>query len=206
MRTPSAADDKAPREGAESGAGTARFMIDRLTEQQTAAIARAVMVDPELSAKVDIKLPESFVGGLALPAEVLTDKRATYLRNAPCSKPALLLANTGDDEDQSLRDITPIGSPDLIARPGLWVQVASAGVPVTDDDKRWWEKALSGLGALHAVSLDRFAAYVLRTRALIDIDGLPAARRSGRCLAQPGMAEELRRIQPHRPAVSRSGL
>ncbi len=173
LRPESAADDAALHQGTESGAGTARFMIDRLTMEQTAAIARAVMAEPELSAQVDIKLPESFVGGLALPAEVLTDKRATYLRNAPCPKPALLLANTGDDEAESLRDLTPVGSLDLIARPGLWVEAASFGVPVTEEDKRWWERALSGLGALHAVSLDRFAAYVLRTRTLIDADALP---------------------------------
>ncbi|MFG2078700.1 FtsK/SpoIIIE domain-containing protein [Nonomuraea maritima] len=173
VRPASTTNDAAPRADADNGGGTARFIIDRLTKQQTAAIARAVMGDPELSERVDIKLPESFVGGLALPAKVLTDKRATYLRNAPCRKPALLLANTGDDEDQSLHELTPVGSPDLIARPGLWVQVASAGVPVTEDEKRWWEKALGGLSTLHAVSLDRFAAYVLRTRALIDVDGHP---------------------------------
>lgn len=153
--------------------GTARFIIDGLTRQQVAAIARAVVGDPELAPKVEIKLPRSFVGDQALPADLLTDKRATYLRNAPCSKPALLLANTGDDEDQSLRELTPVGSPDLIAKPGLWVQAACSGVPVIDEEQRWWEKALGGLGALHATSLDRFAAYVLMTREMIDVEGQP---------------------------------
>ncbi|HET9898959.1 MAG TPA: FtsK/SpoIIIE domain-containing protein [Streptosporangiaceae bacterium] len=165
--------DQLAGHGADSAAGTARFMIDRLSAQQTAAIARAIMADPELSAAVDIKLPESFVSGLGLPAEVLTEKRATYLRNAPCPKPALLLANTGDDEDQSLRELTPVGSPELIGRPGLWVQAAGAEVPIADEDKLWWEKALSGLGALQAVSLDRYAAYVLTARELIDIESIP---------------------------------
>jgi S-DNA-T family DNA segregation ATPase FtsK/SpoIIIE len=165
--------DQLAGHGADSAAGTARFMIDRLSAQQTAAIARAIMADPELSAAVDIKLPESFVSELGLPAEVLTDRRATYLRNAPCPKPALLLANTGDDEDQSLRELTPVGSPELIGRPGLWVQAASAEVPIADEDKLWWEKALSGLGALQAVSLDRYAAYVLSARELIDIESIP---------------------------------
>jgi S-DNA-T family DNA segregation ATPase FtsK/SpoIIIE len=172
-RPGAAAHDTQPSSSWGSTEGTARFMIDRLTSQQTAAIARAVMTDPELSARVDIKLPESFVGGFGLPPEILTDKRATYLRNAPCSRPAQLLANTGDDEDQSLRELTPVASPDLIERPGLWVEVASAGVPITDEEKRWWEKALTGLGALHAVSLDGFAAYVLRTRVLVHADGSP---------------------------------
>lgn len=194
-----AADDTQSSSGGASTEGTARFMIDCLSAQQTAAIARAVMTDPELSARVDIKLPESFVGGLGLPAETLTDKRATYLRNAPCSRPALLLANTGDDEDQSLRDLTPVGSPDLIERPGLWVEVASAGVSITDQEKRWWEKALTGLGTLHAASLDHFAAYVLRTRVLVHADGsllhdaLDAALPS---LGWPKKSGEFGRIAP----------
>jgi len=29
---------------------------------------------------------------------LLTSERATYFRNAPCAKPALMLADTGDDE------------------------------------------------------------------------------------------------------------
>jgi DNA segregation ATPase FtsK/SpoIIIE, S-DNA-T family len=170
----SVSDHSAPGENdAEASAGTARFIIDGLTRQQVAAIARAVVADSELALRIDIKLPRSFVGDQGLSADLLTDRRATFFRNAPCPKPALLLANTGDDEDQSLRELTLVGSLDLMARSGLWVQAASSGVPVTEEDKHWWEKALSGLGSLRAISLDRFSTYVLRTRELIDIDGQP---------------------------------
>jgi len=55
------------------------------------------LAGPELSELFDIKLPTSLVGGFGLPAHVLTQERATYLRNAPCAKP-MLLANMGDDE------------------------------------------------------------------------------------------------------------
>jgi len=179
--------------------GTARFIIDRLSARQAAAIARAIRADPALSVCVEIKLPQSFVGGLGLPDEMLTDKRATWWRNAPCLLPALLLANTGDDEDQSLRELTPVGSPELVARPALWVQAASAGMPIADEDKRWWEKALNGLGVLQAVSLDRFAAYVLSTRKLVDTeaallhDALDAALPS---LGWPRNSGEFSRIAP----------
>jgi S-DNA-T family DNA segregation ATPase FtsK/SpoIIIE len=155
-----------------STGGTARFIIDCLTGAQTAAIARAILADSELSAQVDIKLPTGLVGGFGLPAEALTEERATYLRNAPCSKPALLLANTGDDEEQSLRELTPIGAPDLLADAAPWVQVAGAGLAVTEDEQRWWAQALRGLRDLRIVSLDRFAVYVLRTRTLIGEEGL----------------------------------
>jgi DNA segregation ATPase FtsK/SpoIIIE, S-DNA-T family len=192
--------DEASGDGMGNEAGTARFIIDCLNGRQTAAIARAILADPALSAQVDIKLPEQLVGGLGLPAEILTNKRATYLRNAPCPRSALLLANTGDDEDQSLRELTPVGTPDLLAEPGLWVQIASAGVPVTDDDLRWWRQALRGLGDLRAVSLDQFAGYVLRTRGLIDAEGLPVPDALDEALPRlrcPKNSGEFSRIAPH---------
>src|SRR5262245_49387254 len=39
---------------------------------------------------------------------------ATFFHNTPCAKPVLLLANTGDDEQQSLQGISPIGASDLL--------------------------------------------------------------------------------------------
>ncbi len=186
-------------DGAETTGGTARFIVDCLTAAQTAAIARAVLADPDLSAQFDIKLPVGLVDGFGLPPEVLTTERATYFRNAPCPKPALLLANTGDDEEQSLRELTPMGAPDLRADTDLWVQVAGAGLVITDDERRWWERALRGLEDLHLASLDRFADYVLRTRTLIDEEGLTvpdALDRALPALGWPKNAGEFSRIAP----------
>lgn len=167
--------DQLARDGAADGEdrGTARFIIDGLTPAQTAAIARAILVDPELVSQFDVKLPAQFMTGIDLPPSVLTEERATYFRNAPCAKPALLLANTGDDEEQSLRELTPIGAPELQSRAELWVQVAAADVIIAGDGRGWWEQALRGLQALRFASLDRFADYVLGTRRLIGDEGLP---------------------------------
>jgi len=184
---------------AETTGGTARFIIDCLTGAQTAAIARAVLADPDLSAQVEIKLPRGLVGSFGLPAEVLTDERATYFRNAPCPKPALLLANTGDDEEQSLRELTPIGAPDLQADADFWVDVAGAGLAITEDERKWWEQALRGLQELHLVSLDRFADYVLRTRTLIEEGGVTvpdALDGALPALGWPKNAGEFSRIAP----------
>jgi hypothetical protein len=41
----------------------------------------------------------------------------------------LLLANTGDDEEESLQEVRPTGAPDLQAEP--WVQVTGAGLAIT---------------------------------------------------------------------------
>lgn len=105
-----------------------------------------------------------------------------YFRNAPCERQALLLANTGDDEEQSLRDLTPVGVPDLLAHPELWVQVAAEGLALTEEHRRWWERALLGLQDLRFASLDRYAEYVLRTRELVDAEGLPILQALGRAL------------------------
>src|SRR5579863_7078789 len=82
----------------EDGSGVARYLLDCLTADQTAAIAKTILADASLSKLVEIKLPTHFVGGYGLPADVLTDRRTTYFRNAACDKSAQLLANTGDDE------------------------------------------------------------------------------------------------------------
>lgn len=151
--------------------GTARFIIDSLSAEHTAAIIRAVLADAQLSHHVDMKLPRHFVGTFNLPEYVLTSERATYYRNAACEKAALLLANTGDDESQSLKELVPIGSPQLQSSPSLWVQVASTDLAIVPEHRSWWEKALIGLQELHLLSLDRFAAYVCQTHSLIQDNG-----------------------------------
>ncbi len=153
------------------GEGTARFIIDALTAEQTAAIARAVINDTQLAADIELKLPEHFLRGFGLPDAILTKERATYYRNAYCARNALLLANTGDDEIQSLKELVPIGAAQLAEEARLWIEVASAGVALTDEQKVWWEKALLGLHGLHVFSLDRVAEYIIETQAAIRDEG-----------------------------------
>ncbi|MHB8521005.1 MAG: hypothetical protein ACYDH9_09610 [Limisphaerales bacterium] len=62
-------------------------------------------------------VPVRFVGNHGLPPEVLANERTTYFRNAACAKSTLLVANTGDDEEQSLKELVPIGAPQLHAHP-----------------------------------------------------------------------------------------
>ena len=91
--------------------GIARFLLDCLTSEQTAAVARAIQSDVNLIAEVEIKLPRDFLINSGLPQEMLTTQRTTYFRNSSCEKPALLVANVGDDEEQSLKELLPIGAP-----------------------------------------------------------------------------------------------
>lgn len=165
-----------------SADGTARYIIDCLSKDQTAAIANSILKDPALAQEIDLKLPEHFLAGFGLPAEILTTKPATYYRNAASAKPVLLVANTGDEEEQSLKEFTRLGAPELQEWPDLWVQVASDGLGFSSDHLKWWGKALSGLLELRLFSLDRLGAYVLRTREVIQNEGLPLLNALGTAL------------------------
>jgi S-DNA-T family DNA segregation ATPase FtsK/SpoIIIE len=156
----------------DDSAGVARYLLDCLTADQTAAVAKTILLDASLLKLVDIKLPIHFVADQGLPPEVLTQERTTYFRNAACPKSALLVANTGDDEEQSLKELVPIGAQELRSHPELWVKCASEGLPITDQHRHWWEKALQGLLEERPFALDRLAEYVLQTRIAIE-DGQP---------------------------------
>lgn len=158
--------------------GVARYLLDCLTADQTAAVAKIILADASLSTLVEIKLPVHFVGGHGLPAQTLTNERTTYYRNAACSKSALLVANTGDDEEQSLKELVPIGAAELYAHPALWVKWAAEGLPILGDHQHWWVKALEGLLEVRSIALDRLASYILQTREAVE-DGQPVLNALG---------------------------
>jgi S-DNA-T family DNA segregation ATPase FtsK/SpoIIIE len=158
--------------GEDDSMGVARYLLDCLTADQTAAIAKTILADPSLSQLVEIKLPIHFVGNHGLPPGALTKERTTYFRNAGCTKSTLLVANTGDDEEQSLKELVPIGAPQLQTHPELWVNLAAEGLRITDQHKHWWVKALQGLLEARSFALDRFSEYILQTRKAIE-DGHP---------------------------------
>ena len=161
---------------ADGSEDTARYLIDRLSEGQTAAIAKAVLADSTLIEQIEIKLPSHFMRGQRVPDLILTEERATYYRNAQCGKAALLLATTGDDEAQSLNHLTPIGIAELMDKPKRWVDVASTELNLSEGDRKWWEKALKGLFELSICSLEQVAQYILQSRNAIVDDGHPIVR------------------------------
>lgn len=142
---------------------TARYVLN-LSAEQVAAVARAVLADPFLNDRIEIKLPISLVGSFGLPDEALTDEAATFYRNDDCPKSAYLLAEHEHGEDASIREMAKLGPPELFERIDLWVREASKGLPMAQEQQRWWEKALTGLRDLRIASIDRFANYILRTR------------------------------------------
>ncbi|QDT51711.1 FtsK-like domain-containing protein [Symmachiella dynata] len=166
----------------ESDEGTARLMIDHLSSHQTIEIAKAILNHNSLGDIVELRINQGFASESDLPDTVLTTDPATYFRNCKCSRPILLVAATSDDEEQSLKEFVRIGADELKSSPTLWVDTASDGLAITDDHKTWWEKALSGLCDLRVVALERLAEYVVWTRELIDVEGLPIGKALGQAL------------------------
>ncbi|MCW3061469.1 MAG: ftsK [Capsulimonas sp.] len=155
------------------GDGTARFMLDQLTGEQVAAIVKAVLADKETAAKIAIRVPRELVAPYDVPQEVTTEERTVALRHSEWNLPALLLANTDDDQGASLQDVTLLGAKQLTEEPRLWVQAASAGIGLPDEDKLIWEAALRGLAASDDWTLHQVAYYVELTRRALAEESKP---------------------------------
>lgn len=157
-----------PEEG-----GTSRFLLDSFQGEQVAELCSEILSRPQLSNLCKIKVPRTLVAGFGLADDLITDDKTTYWRNAHCDKPILILANTGDEQGQSLRDIISISSTELLAEADLWVNRASENTGLVDDKKQWWIKALRALQQAKPQPLVVFANYLLETRNAIVNQSLP---------------------------------
>jgi S-DNA-T family DNA segregation ATPase FtsK/SpoIIIE len=153
--------------------GLARFMLDRLTGQQVAAVVQAVLRDGEAAQKISIAVPRALVEGLGLPESVVTDERTVALRHAECDRPALLLANTDDDQGASLQDVTLLGAKQLTEEPRLWVEAAGTRLGLPEAQLAIWEAALRGLAGAEDWTLHQVSNYVELTRRAIADESKP---------------------------------
>jgi S-DNA-T family DNA segregation ATPase FtsK/SpoIIIE len=153
--------------------GVARFLLDRLTGRQVAAIVFALLADPETSSKVKIAVPRALVEKFGVPDEAVTDERTVALRHAACDRPALLIANTDDDQGASLHDVTLLGVKQLTEEPRLWVAAAGTGVGLPEEHLRVWEAALKGLVEAEDWTLHQVSHYVELTRRRIADESRP---------------------------------
>lgn len=159
--------------------GVARFLLDRLTGEQVAAITAALLKAPGIDAQLKIAIPRDLVAGHGLPEAVVTDDRTVAVRNAECDKPALLLANTDDDQGASLQDVTLIGAKQLTEDPMAWVDAASAGLGLPDGQLSAWRAALAGLNAADDWTLHQISNFVALTRGRIADESKPVQEALG---------------------------
>ena len=144
--------------------GVARYLLDRLTGEQVAAITHALLKDPATDALLKIALPRTLIGDSDLPEHVVTDERTVAIRHADCDRPALLLANTDDDQGASLGDVTLIGAKQLTEDAEPWVEAATAGLGLPDSQIGAWKAALKGLNAADDWTLHQISNYVALAR------------------------------------------
>lgn len=144
--------------------GVARYLLDRLTAEQVAAITSALLQDPATGSLLKIALPRNLVGDFGLPDHVVTDERTVAVRHAECDRPALLLANTDDDQGASLGDVTLIGAKQLTEDADPWVEAAAAGLGLPDNQIGAWKAALKGLNTADDWTLHQISNYVALTR------------------------------------------
>ncbi len=161
----------------------ARYVVDGLGIEQTAAVARAVLADGWLAERVAIRFPLDVFAAEGLPAETLTDQAATVFRDADCDRAAYLVTSVGENgEGQSLQDLSPLGSAELLERMRGWVDAVDDGIGLDEESKIVFERALNGLAQLRSTSLDRFAGYVLRVRDAVEVEGHPLVDALGTAL------------------------
>jgi S-DNA-T family DNA segregation ATPase FtsK/SpoIIIE len=156
-----------------SEGGSARFLLDQLTGPQVAEIVRTIHNDGMLHPHVEVKVPRSLVSGFDLPDSLLTDETAAHWRNTECFKKAIILANTADDLNDTLNDVTKIGAIQLKTAHPVWVEIASRDLPITDEHKKYFRQALKGLQDARECSLEQFSNYVLMVRSHMDDQGMP---------------------------------
>lgn len=157
----------------------ARYLLDRLTGEQVAAITRALLADGATAAKLMIALPRDLVAPFGLPETVITDERTVRVRNLACDRPAMLIANTDDDQGASLGDVTLIGAKQLTEEPDTWVDAAVAGLGLVDTQIAAWKAALRGLNSADDWTLHQIGTYVAMTRERIETDAVPVAAALG---------------------------
>lgn len=153
--------------------GVARFLLNRLTAQQVAAVCQTILQDFELASLIKIQVPRDLVSSYNLPDDILTDERTVHLRHSACDRPALLLANVSDDQAQSLNDISSIGAQELKGQIDCWIDLAAKDLAIPNRQIEYWRKALNGLQKVGTPSLENFAEYIVQTRSRILEESLP---------------------------------
>lgn len=150
------------------GDSVALFRLDKLSSSQIAAVARAILANTELHARVDLMIPETLVDGQGLPTEILISHNAGYVRNnAATAKVAILTAN-GNEHNlaDTLGHVMAIGAKEMRADPEPWVEAAlhAGGQSPVPEDRLVFHAALGGLltsSELSLVQLGEFCSEII---------------------------------------------
>ena len=185
-------DDARNRDGGRADSA-ALFRLDKLAPSQIAAVVREVVASPELSARVDLRIPASLVEGQGLPDSALTDENAGAVRNAGTDKEALLTAN-GNEHNlaDTLGHVTAIGATEFRANEHAWVEAAChvGQLSPVPEDKTVLRDALRGLISASDLSLVQLGDFCSKLIEGISTRGLAARDAIGWSLPYAGLPRD----------------
>jgi S-DNA-T family DNA segregation ATPase FtsK/SpoIIIE len=173
------------------GDSAALFRLDKLSSNQIAAVARAILANPDLLARVDLMIPEALVDGQGLLPEILISHNAGYVRNnATTAKAAILTAN-GNEHNlaDTLGHVMAIGAKEMRADPEPWVEASlhAGGLSPVPDDRLVFNAALGGLLATSELSLVQLGEFCAEIVEAMSTRGLAIRDAVGFALPRAGL-------------------
>lgn len=171
----------------------ALFRLDKLSANQIAAVVREILASPDLSSKIDLKIPSALVEGLGLPEAALTTQNAGAVRNAGTDKQALLTANGSEHNlADTLEHVTALGAKELRANADAWMEASChvSGIAPTLEDRHIFVGALKGLVAASDLSLIQLGEFCWKISEGISIRGLPIRDAVGWALPHVGLPRD----------------
>lgn len=176
------------------GDSAALFRLDKLSAGQIAAVARAVLANPELFARMELMIPEALVESQGLPAEILISHNAGYVRNnAVTSKAAILTAN-GNEHNlaDTLGHVMAIGAKEMRADPAPWVEASlyAGGLSPVPDDRAVFHAAIGGLLSSSELSLVQLGEFCSDIVEAMSTRGLAVRDAVGFALPRAGLPRD----------------
>jgi S-DNA-T family DNA segregation ATPase FtsK/SpoIIIE len=171
----------------------ALFRLDKLASGQIASIVREILANPDLAARVDLRIPAGLVEDQDLPEEALTTQNAGAVRNAGTTKEALLTAN-GNEHNlaDTLGHVTALGAKEFRANEEAWVGATCHVACITPslDDRAVFRAALKGLMAAAELALNQLGDYCALISEAISTHGLPIRDAIGWALPFVGLPRD----------------
>lgn len=144
--------------------GLVRFVITGLSRDEIAAIAIAVQSDASIRDRLEIALPEyGFANYPGINETSLTNRSATELRHAECSREGRLIALLDDSQGQSLAQVDHLDASALLNRDNAteWISAVLGNLTVPEEYQIEMSAALDALVQIDRVSMRQVANYLV---------------------------------------------
>lgn len=172
---------------------SALFRLDKLSSGQIASVVKAILANPELSARVDLRIPSALVEGEGLPESVLTAQNAGAVRNSGTAKEALLTAN-GNEHNlaDTLGHVTALGAKEFRANEDCWVEATChvTGIAPAPDDRKIFLAALKGMMSSFDLSLHQIGSFCALVSEANTAQGYPIRESIGWALPAVGLPRD----------------